>query len=136
MSEQQKAPIRDVQVDEILAQVEKKRASHGGKTPKASEAQLDAILKSMGLGERKRPRYSEPILLPSPVQEDARGSAAPAPGSAAQAAPAAPQAAAPQGGQVQPDAGLRLNRRLRPSRRKSRRKSPPRWSCPPRNLTR
>ena len=105
MSEQQKAPIRDVQVDEILAQVEKKRASHGGKTPKASEAQLDAILKSMGLGERKRPRYSEPILLPSPVQEDARGSAAPAPGSAAQAAPAAPQAAAPQGGQVQPDAG-------------------------------
>lgn len=98
MSEQQKAPIRDVQVDEILAQVEKKRASHGGKTPKASEAQLDAILKSMGLGERKRPRYSEPILLPSPVQEDARGSAAPAPGSAA-------QAAAPQGGQVQPDAG-------------------------------
>ena len=83
MSEQQKAPIRDVQVDEILAQVEKKRASHGGKTPKASEAQLDAILKSMGLGERKRPRYSEPILLPSPVQEDARGSAAPAPGSAA-----------------------------------------------------
>ncbi|MFQ9900986.1 MAG: hypothetical protein ACLRWF_04490 [Ruthenibacterium sp.] len=78
MSEQQKAPIRDVQVDEILAQVEKKRASHGGKTPKASEAQLDAILKSMGLGERKRPRYSEPILLPSPVQEDARGSAAPA----------------------------------------------------------
>ena len=105
MSEQQKAPIRDVQVDEILAQVEKKRASHGGKTPKASEAQLDAILKSMGLGERKRPRYSEPILLPSPVQEDARGSAAPAPGSAAQAAPAAPQAAAPQGGQVRPDAG-------------------------------
>lgn len=105
MSEQQKAPIRDVQVDEILAQVEKKRASHGGKTPKASEAQLDAILKSMGLGERKRPRYSEPILLPSPVQEDVRGSAAPAPGSAAQAAPAAPQAAAPQGGQVQPDAG-------------------------------
>ena len=95
MSEQQKAPIRDVQVDEILAQVEKKRASHGGKTPKASEAQLDAILKSMGLGERKRPRYSEPILLPSPVQEDVRGSAAPAPGSAAQAAPAAPQAAAP-----------------------------------------
>ena len=94
-----------MQVDEILAQVEKKRASHGGKTPKASEAQLDAILKSMGLGERKRPRYSEPILLPSPVQEDARGSAAPAPGSAAQAAPAAPQAAAPQGGQVQPDAG-------------------------------
>ena len=91
MSEQQKAPIRDVQVDEILAQVEKKRASHGGKTPKASEAQLDAILKSMGLGERKRPRYSEPILLPSPVQEDVRGSAAPAPGSAAQAAPAAPQ---------------------------------------------
>ncbi len=83
-----------MQVDEILAQVEKKRASHGGKTPKASEAQLDAILKSMGLGERKRPRYSEPILLPSPVQEDARGSAAPA-----------PQAAAPQGGQVQPDAG-------------------------------
>ena len=92
MSEQQKAPIRDVQVDEILAQVEKKRASHGGKTPKASEAQLDAILKSMGLGERKRPRYSEPILLPSPVQEDARGSAAPAPGSAAQAAFAAASA--------------------------------------------
>ena len=56
MSEQQKAPIRDTQVDEILAQVEKKRASHGGRTPKASEAQLDAILKSMGLGERKRPR--------------------------------------------------------------------------------
>ena len=50
MSEQQKAPIRDTQVDEILAQVEKKRASHGGRTPKASEAQLDAILKSARTG--------------------------------------------------------------------------------------
>ena len=75
MSEQQKAPIRDTQVDEILAQVEKKRASHGGRTPKASEAQLDAILKSMGLGERKRPRYSEPILLPSPMPEQAPAAA-------------------------------------------------------------
>ena len=92
MSEQQKAPIRDTQVDEILAQVEKKRASHGGRTPKASEAQLDAILKSMGLGERKRPRYSEPILLPSPMPEQAPA-AAPA---------AAPAQAAQQGAQAVP----------------------------------
>ena len=102
MSEQQKAPIRDTQVDEILAQVEKKRASHGGRTPKASEAQLDAILKSMGLGERKRPRYSEPILLPSPVPEQAPAAApAAAPAQAAQqGAQAAPrQAGAPQGGE-------------------------------------
>ncbi|MBS6864133.1 MAG: hypothetical protein KH196_00335 [Oscillospiraceae bacterium] len=112
MSEQQKAPIRDTQVDEILAQVEKKRASHGGRTPKASEAQLDAILKSMGLGERKRPRYSEPILLPSPVPEQAPAAApAAAPAQAAQqGAQAAPrQAGAPQGeepaeGQKQPPA--------------------------------
>ena len=112
MSEQQKAPIRDTQVDEILAQVEKKRASHGGRTPKASEAQLDAILKSMGLGERKRPRYSEPILLPSPVPEQAPAAApAAAPAQAAQqgAQAASRQAGAPQGeepaeGQKQPPA--------------------------------
>lgn len=139
MSEQQKAPIRDTQVDEILAQVEKKRASHGGRTPKASEAQLDAILKSMGLGERKRPRYSEPILLPSPVPEQAPAAApAAAPAQAAQqgaqAVPrqaGAPQEEEPAEGPTQPPAPETAQRQSL-----SRRRSPRLWSCPPQNRMR
>ena len=138
MSEQQKAPIRDVQVDEILAQVEKKRASHGGKTPKASEAQLDAILKSMGLGEAQAPALFRADSSAKPCAGGCarkRGACA-GQRSAGRARgrrppPAGRGRCSPMPGSLRPrhSRRLRLNRRLRPSRRKSRRKSPPRWAA-------
>ena len=75
MSAQNKDYVRDSEIDNILAQVQQKRASVGASekrkespsTRKSRDAELDEIMRGLGF-EAKKPAYKEPILLPDPAE--------------------------------------------------------------------
>ena len=74
MSAQNKDYVRDSEIDNILAQVQKKRASAGAAAAKPAagsrksrDAELDEIMRGLGF-ESKKPGYMDPILLPDPTE--------------------------------------------------------------------
>lgn len=75
MSAQNKDYVRDSEIDNILAQVQQKRASAGAAAAKPAagsrksrDAELDEIMRGLGF-ESKKPDYMDPILLPDPTEE-------------------------------------------------------------------
>ena len=72
-AQQNKDYVRDSEIDHILAQVQKKRASASGEKPqsaanrKSRDAELDEIMRGLGF-DTKRPEYMDPILLPDPAE--------------------------------------------------------------------
>lgn len=72
-AQQNKDYVRDSEIDHILAQVQKKRASASGAKPqsaanrKSKDAELDEIMRGLGF-DTKKPEYMDPILLPDPAE--------------------------------------------------------------------
>lgn len=69
-----KSSMRDSEIDDILAQIKKKRGqdTDAPQRPSSTEDDIDAILQGFGLGGTKRSK-TEPVLIPKPegMEEEA-----------------------------------------------------------------